>query len=175
MSKQHAAGFYLDGRNVVLGSHRLNLTLLRFVGNQRTRSSGVHRIEQTDGDIGILGRLDAGRVQNLGTEVCQLGGLFEMQMTHRRSLVHNTGVVVVHAVDIRPNLDFGSVDGSTNQRSRIVASATLQIVYLAVGVAADVPLSDINLSIRMQFQLNLELVLDIDRIGLGILVRTHVF
>ena len=27
----------------------------------------------------------------------------------------------------------------------------------------------------MQFQLNLELVLDIDRIGLGILVRTHVF
>ena len=60
-------------------------------------------------------------------------------------------------------------------RSRIVASATLQIVYLAVGVAADVPLSDINLSIRMQFQLNLELVLDIDRIGLGILVRTHVF
>ena len=85
-------------------------------------------------------------------------------MTHRRSLVHNTGVVVVHAVDIRPNLDFGSV-----------ASATLQIVYLAVGVAADVPLSDINLSIRMQFQLNLELVLDIDRIGLGILVRTHVF
>ena len=114
-------------------------------------------------------------MQNLGTEVCQLGGLFEMQMTHRRSLVHNTGVVVVHAVDIRPNLDFGSVDGSTNQRSRIVASATLQIVYLAVGVAADVPLSDINLSIRMQFQLNLELVLDIDRIGLGILVRTHVF
>ena len=36
-----------------------------------------------------------------------------------------------------------------HQRSRIVASATLQIVYLAVGVAADVPLSDINLSIRI--------------------------
>ena len=55
--------------NVVLGSHRLNLTLLRIIGNQRTRSSGVHRIAQTDGDIGILGRLDAGRVQNLGTDV----------------------------------------------------------------------------------------------------------
>ena len=44
VSKQHAAGFYLDGRNVVLGSHRLNLTLLRIIGNQRTRSSGVHRL-----------------------------------------------------------------------------------------------------------------------------------
>ena len=45
-------------------------------------------------------------------------------------------------------------------RKRLYGFATLQIVYLAVGVAADVPLSDINLSIRMQFQLNLELVLE---------------
>ena len=82
-----------------------------------------------------------------------------MKMTHRRSLVHNTRVVVVHAVDIRPNLDFGSVDGSTNQRSGIVAAATLQIVYLAIGVAADETLRDINFGIGMQFQLNLEFCL----------------
>ena len=73
--------------------------------------------------------------------------LFEVQMTHRRSFVHNTGIIVVHAVDIRPNLNFRSVDGSTDQRSRIVASATLQVINLAISIAADETLRDVDIHI----------------------------
>jgi len=98
-----------------------------------------------------------------------------MKVTHRRSLVYNTRVVVVHTVDVRPNLDFGSIDGSAYQGSGIIAAAALQVVYLAIGVAADETLCDVDFRIGMQFELNLEFIFDINRVGLRVLVRTHVF
>ena len=175
MSKQHTAGLDFDSCDIILCSYCLDFAFLRIVGDECTRSRGIHCIEQTHGDVSILGRLDTGRVQDFCTEVCQLGCLFKMKMAHGRGLVHNTRVVVVHTVDVRPNLDFGSIDSRTYQRSGIIAAATLQIVYLAIGVAADKTLCDINVGIGMQLKLNLKFFFDVNRIRFSILVRTHIF
>ena len=96
-------------------------------------------------------------------------------MTYRSSLINDTRVIIVHTVDIGPYLDFGSIDSCTDQRSGIVASTTLQIVYFSVSVAANVSLCDVNLSTGMQFQLHLKFLLNIYRIGLRILIGTHIF
>ena len=81
----------------------------------------------------------------------------------------------MHTVDVRPYLNFGSIDGSADQRSGIVASTTLQVVYFSVSIAADVSLSDVDFSTGMQFQLHLKFLLNIYRIGLRILIGTHIF
>ena len=175
MSKQHTAGLDFDGRDIVLSGYRLDFPFLRIVGDECTRSRRVHCIEQTHGDVGVLGGLNTGGVQDFCAEVCQLGRFFKMKVTHRRSLVHNTRVVVVHTVDVRPNLDFGSIDGSAYQGSGIIAAAALQVVYLAISVATDETLCDVDFRIGMQFELNLEFIFDINRVGLRVLVRTHVF
>ena len=98
-----------------------------------------------------------------------------MQVTHGRSLIHDARVVVVHAVNVCPNLYLGSIDGSANQRSGVVASTPLQVINLTVCVAADEALRDVDVSIRMQLQLDLQLLLDIYRVRFGILVCPHEF
>ena len=175
MSKQHAAGFDFNSCNIVLSRYCLDFAFLRFVGNKRARSSWIHCVEQAHRDIGVLGRLDTGGMQNFSTKVCQFGRFFKMQVAYRRGFVHNTGIVVVHAINVRPYLDFGSIDSSSYQRSRVIATATLQVIYLAVSIAADETLRYINIRIGMQFELNLKFIFNVHRIGLRILVRTHIF
>lgn len=89
-----------------------------------------------------LGRQDAGRVQDLGPEVSQFGSFFEMQVADRRCLFNDARIVVVHTVDVCPYLDFFRTDSRTDQRGAVVAAATLQVVDLAVSIAADVALCD---------------------------------
>ena len=175
MSQQHTAGFDFDGRDVVLGSDCLDFAFFRVVRNQRTRSRWFHGVQQTYRDVGIFGRLDAGGVQNLGTEVSQFSSLLKVQLTDRRSLVHHARVIVVHTVDVRPNLDFRRVDGCTDQRSRIVASATLQVVDFTVCIAADKSLRDINLIARIGFQLCVQFLADVRQVRFTVFVRAHVF
>ena len=46
-------------------------------------SCWVHRIEQLHRDSCKLSRLNASRVENLGTKICQFGCLFKMELGNR--------------------------------------------------------------------------------------------
>ena len=98
-----------------------------------------------------------------------------MKLTYRRSLVYHARVVVVHTVDVCPDLDFRSIDGCSNQRSRIVTSSTLQVVDFTVCVAADESLSDIDFITRVCFQLCRQFFADISQVRFAVLVSAHVF
>ena len=136
-----------------LAATALILPFFRIVRNQCARSSRFHGVQQTYRNVGIFSRLDTSRVQNLCTEVGQFSCFFKVKLTYRRSLVYYARVIVVHTVDVCPDLDFRSIDGSSNQRSRIVTSSTLQVVDFTVCVAADESLSDIDFITRVCFQL----------------------
>ena len=112
-------------------------------------------------------------MQDLGTEVGQLGSLFKVQLVHGLRLVHHSGIVVVHAVDVGPYLYFLGIDGGTDERGRVVAAAALQVVNLSVGIAADESLGDVHLVLALFLQNGRQLVLDVDGVWLGILVGAH--
>ena len=98
-----------------------------------------------------------------------------MQLANRSCLVNNARVVVVHTVDVCPYLDFRSIHGSTDQRSGVIAATTLQVIDLTVSIAADKTLCDVNLHIRIKFQLCLQFLLNIYGVRLRVLVSTHEF
>ena len=112
-------------------------------------------------------------MQDFGAEVSQLRSLFELQLVDGLRLVYHTRVVVVHTVDVGPDLDFLSVQCSTDERSGVVRTAALQVVYLAVGIAADESLRDIHLLSLVLLHDGSQLFLDVDGVGLGVLVSTH--
>ena len=112
-------------------------------------------------------------MQNFRAEVSQLGCLFEMQLAYGRSLVHDTRVVVVHPVNVRPDLDFLGLDSGADEGSRVVASAALEVVDFSVGVAADISLGDVQVCLRMLVEQLLEFLADIQRVRLSVFVRPH--
>ena len=112
-------------------------------------------------------------MQNLSTKVSQLGCLLKVQLVNRLCAVNHTWVVIVHTVDIGPDLNLISTDSSTNQRGCVVATTTLQVVNLAISVAADKALSKEYLNTLVLLHQRSQLLLDIYRIGLGILIGTH--
>ena len=114
-------------------------------------------------------------MQNLCTEVSQLGCFFEVQLAYRSGLVNNTRVVIVHTVDICPDLDFGSVHCCSDQRSGVVATTTLQVVYLTVSIAADETLRNVDFRIRIKIQLSTQFILNIYGVRFCVLISTHEF
>ena len=112
-------------------------------------------------------------MQNLCSEVSQLGSLLEVQLVNGLGAINHAWVVVVHTVDIGPNLNLIGSDSSSDERSGIVATSTLQVVDLAVSIAADETLSEINLCSLVLLHKSSKFLLDVNRIGLGILIGTH--
>ena len=171
--QEHSAGLDLDGNDVVLGGHGFDLAVFGGIGDGGSLSFGVHRVQQPDRNSCVLGRLNACRMQNLGTEVGQLGGFLKLQLVNGLSLFDHSRVVVMHTVNVSPYLDFLSADGCTDKRCRIVGTATLQIVNFTVSIAADEALGDINLLTLVLGHDSREFLFDIDGVGFGILVCTH--
>ena len=134
---------------------------------------GVHGVQQAHGDAREFGGLDAGGVQDLGTEVGELGSLLEVELTHGLRTLDNTRVIVVHTIDVRPDLDFLCTEGSADEAGGVVGAAALQVVNLAVGVAADEALRDIDVVVGVGFQLRLCALADIGEVGLSILVGAN--
>ena len=96
-----------------------------------------------------------------------------MKLTYCLCLVNHTGIVVVHSIDICPDLDFISTNGSTDERCGIVGSSTVKVVNLTIGITTDEALCDINL-IAVGFLQDLgQLLFDVVGIRLGILVGSH--
>ena len=89
--------------------------------------------------------------------------------------VHDTGVVVVHAVYIRPYLNLIGIYCRSDQRSRIVATATLEIVDLPESIPANVTLrQEQHILIRMSLYHRQEMLPDIVFVRLCILVGAHI-
>ena len=120
MGKQHAATLDLNADDLVLGGNGLYGAGLEIVVDDSAGRGGIQCVEQAHRHTGELGRLDAGGVQNLGTEVGQLGCLLEMKLADRLGVFHNAWVVVVHAVYVGPDVNLLGLDGSTDEACCIV-------------------------------------------------------
>ena len=86
-------------------------------------------------------------MQYLGTEVSQLGGLFEMEVTHGRGALDYAGIVVVEAVDVGPYLYLFCLDGGSDDAGGVVGPAALQVVDFFPGVEADKALGQIEVGV----------------------------
>lgn len=125
--------------------------------------------------MAALGGLDTGGVKDLRSEICQLGGFLEVEATYGSRSIDDTGVVVVHAIDIRPDLDLVDLKGGTDERGGIVATPALQVVDIAEGIATDVALRDEELrALGCSLDELREMGLDIVFVGLSLLIGTHV-
>ena len=109
-------------------------------------------------------------MQYLSTEVGKLCRFLEVELAHGFRVLHEARVVVVHAVDVGPNLYLLGIDSSSEQAGTIVAAAPLEVVYLAVCVAADKALSQIDLVAGIGLEHLGSLFLDVVHVRLGILV-----
>ena len=125
--------------------------------------------------MAALGGLDTGGVKDLRSEICQLGGFLEVEATYGSRSIDDTGVVVVHAIDVRPDLDLVDLEGGTDERGGIVATPALQVVDIAEGIATDVALRDEELrALGCSLDELREMGLDIVFVGLSLLIGTHV-
>ena len=72
-----------------------------------------------------------------------------MDVVHGGGMIDHAGVVVVHAIDVGPDLDLLSPDGGAYERSGIVGTSTLEVVYIPCGVAADKALGDVEVGLLL--------------------------
>ena len=76
-------------------------------------------------------------------------------------LVDETRVIIVHTIDIGPDLDFLGEDCSADKRCGIIAAATLEIVDFAKMISADKTLSQNDLSIVICFDEGRDMIAEI--------------
>ena len=171
--QKHSRRLDFDGDDIVLGSDGLDLAVFSGVADGGSLGIGVHRVQQAYGDTSILRRLHTGGVQDLGTEVSQFGGFLEMQLMNGLRVIYYTRVVVVHTVDIGPDLNLLSTDSGTHKRSRIVGTAALKVVDLTIGVTTDESLGNKHLCTLILLEDGIQLFPDVHRIGLRVFVGAH--
>lgn len=99
---------------------------------------GVHGVEEADRDVVHLGGEDTGGVENLCAEIGELGGFVKREFAYGLGVVDEAGVVIVHTVDVGPDLDLVGKEGSANERGGVVGASALEVVDLAERVAANV-------------------------------------
>ena len=92
----------------------------------------------------VLTGLDRGRVQNFRPEIGQFGCLAETHRANGVGVVDKTRVVIMHAVDVGPNLHLSCVDGSAHQGCTVIAAAASEVVDLAAIIRADKSLRDVK-------------------------------
>ena len=109
-------------------------------------------------------------MQDFCTEIGQFCSFFKIELAHRGRAFHETGVIVVHAVDVGPNLDFIGAHGCANQRGRIVRTTALEVGNVAFGVATNEALGDIDVISGMFAQQFVEMFADESRIGFAVAI-----
>ena len=90
-----------------------------------------------------------------------------------RGPVNNARVIVVHAIDVGPDLYFGGTDSGPDERGSVVAAAALQVVDFTVGIATDITLGDEELFVGILIEEVEEVLLDKEGVRLGILIGAH--
>ena len=173
MRQQHSGRLDAYRGDVVLSSDGLDAAAFLDIVDDGARSLGIHSVQQAYGDVRVARRLDTGRMEYLGTEVPELGGLVKVQVTHGGGTVHHAGVVVVHAVYIRPYLYFLRLQRSTAERSGVIGASAQQIVHLPMQVAADEALGNVKFGVRRSSNHSLESGLDVLAVRLALGIRFH--
>ena len=112
-------------------------------------------------------------MEDLGAEVGQLSGLVEIEAMDRRGTLDDTRVIVVHAIDVGPDLHFGGADSGPDERGSVVAAAALQVVDFTVGIATDIAFGDEELFVGILIEEVEEVLLDKEGVRLGILIGAH--
>ena len=80
------------------------------VGDQGAGRLRPERVEDADGDVPRRGRLNGLRVQDLGAEVRELGGLAERQARHELRIGDHARIGGEHAVHVGPDLNLLGVE-----------------------------------------------------------------
>src|ERR1700722_11383039 len=122
VSEEHATAPDIDGDNAVFGSYGLYAFGTGGFGDQGAFGPGLHGIEQPDGHLIELSGPDGSGMEDLGAEVSQLSGFFEAELFDGHGLFDDAGVVVMHTVDIGPDLADGSVDGGGGEGGGVVGA-----------------------------------------------------
>ncbi len=135
--KQHPARFDLDCSDVVLCSDSLDISSPQHIVDQRSRSVRLHGVKQPYRNIVKFCGLNTCGMQNLGTEISQLGSLFEMEVSHRARTLYKTRIIIVHSVYICPYLYLLSLYRRTDKRCCIIAASAFKIIDLSVVVKTD--------------------------------------
>ena len=114
-------------------------------------------------------------MQDFRTEVCEFGSFFEVEFFDRGCVFDESWVVVVHTVDVGPNLDFFGGNSGTDKRGGVVAAAALEVVDFAVSVTADVTLSDVKVGFGVLVEQVVKSLTDVVVVGLAVFVGFHIF
>ena len=96
-----------------------------------------------------------------------------MELGNRRCVFNETRVVVVHTVNICPNLNLSCTNCCSNEGSSIVGATALQVIYLTVCISANKTLSDIDFLTWIFLQLNFDFLTDILEVWFSILIGAH--
>ncbi len=97
-----------------------------------------------------------------------------MQFVHGCGVGHEARVVVVHAVYVGPYLNFIGVRHGADQRSRVVASAALEVVDTAMAVAAYVSLGQIHVAPRVVGQQAPQAGAYVGHVGFAVVEGAHI-
>lgn len=174
VGEEHAAALDAEGDDVVLGSNGSDTVGALMPADEGAMGFGIHGVEKADGYVVDLGGQDTCGVEYLSAEISKFGSLVEGEFGHGFGVVNESGVIVVHAIDVCPYLDLVSKERSTNERGGIVRATTLEVVDLAEGVAADVALGDIDVEALVLLHEGVEVLTDIGSIGLVVLIDAHI-
>src|SRR5690606_239892 len=141
--QQHPCRMDMNSCNTVLGGDGTYHTVWRsFFRNQGAVSLRVHCIENTYRNIVALRRENTLWMQNLCTKVSQLGCFIKTQVCDRFRTTHHTRVIVVHAIDICPDLNLIGPQSRPDKGSRVVRTTAAEVVYFTKRVATDIALCD---------------------------------
>ena len=95
------------------------------------------RIEDAHRNVAFDGRKDRARMQHLGAEVGQLGGLGERELRHQARRGDDARVGAQHAVHVGPDLNLARADAGADERTRIIRAAAPQRRRMPIGGRAD--------------------------------------
>src|SRR6185312_1112526 len=115
VSQEHAAAADIDRDDPVLGCDGLDAYGTGGLSDERAFRRGLHGVQQPDGHFVELRRPDARGVKDLRPEISELRGLFKTELIDGEGLFDDTGVIVVHPVDVGPYLANGGVDRCGDQ------------------------------------------------------------
>src|SRR5258708_40036797 len=82
-------------------------------------------------------------------------------------------VVVVHSIDVSPELNFLCPNGSANKRCGIITASTFQVVDFVLMVSTDVALCNQDVGIGHGVQNWLETFADFLQLGLLVFIDRH--
>ena len=115
-----------DERSAVDTRYTLNrlAVVVNLVFDNRSGVGRIERVLHSDRYILHAHGIDGRRIDNLGTEVAKLHRLYITQLGDGVCSVNHPGVGSHESVDIRPYLKCLGVESGSDDRSRVVASAS---------------------------------------------------